>query len=108
MDRIALHTRLLPGREVTYDTLHNRVPDALASDLRDAGVQEWRIWRDGVDLFHHVHVVDRARMRTMMRASSANADWQRIVAPLLDPTEPSGDLPLVWSLRDQTDEEREY
>lgn len=106
MDRIALHTRLVPGRESAYEALHSRVSDALVSDLLAAEVQEWRIWRDGSDLFHHIQVADRARMRTMMRASSANIEWQQMVSPLLNVAGAGGDLPLIWSLRDQVIEGR--
>ncbi|WP_243228851.1 L-rhamnose mutarotase [Microbacterium sp. CIAB417] len=43
MERIALRTRLIPGREEAYEALHARVPEALAHDLLAAGVQDWRI-----------------------------------------------------------------
>ncbi|HEU4426066.1 MAG TPA: L-rhamnose mutarotase, partial [Pilimelia sp.] len=63
MQRVALHTRLKPGREAEYDAVHAVIPAELDAALRAAGVRTWRIWRDGQDLFHVVEVDDYRRMR---------------------------------------------
>ena len=52
MQTIALHTRLKAGREAEYERVHAVIPPDLDAALREAGVHEWRIWRDGQDLFH--------------------------------------------------------
>ncbi|MDD0860019.1 L-rhamnose mutarotase [Arthrobacter alpinus] len=36
--KIALHTRLKPGKEAEYDTVHARISDDLDAALRAAGV----------------------------------------------------------------------
>ena len=101
----ALHTRLKEGAADAYDRLHARIPDDLAVALREAGVRDWRIWRDGLDVFHLVDVDDYAAMRAHLRDHPANIAWQARVTPLQSvPDDYSGDddgLPFVWSLVDQ-------
>ena len=102
MDRIALHTRLAPGKEADYDRIHAVIPVDLDAALRAAGVRAWRIWRDGLDVFHVVECDDYAAMRHALREHPANVPWQARMAELLDVQDDySGDdrgLPLVWEL----------
>jgi L-rhamnose mutarotase len=58
MERIALHTRLKPGRQQEYEDVHAVIPSELDAALREAGVTNWRIWRGGQDLFHLVECED--------------------------------------------------
>lgn len=102
MDRVALHTRLKPGKEADYDRVHAVIPAGLDAALREAGVRTWRIWRHGLDLFHVVECEDYARMRHALRDHPANLPWQAEMAELLDVEDDySGDdrgIPLVWEL----------
>jgi len=102
MQRIALHTRLKPGKEEEYEKVHAVIPEDLDAALREAGVRAWRIWRDGQDLFHVVEVEDYQRMRTLLRDHPANVPWQARMAELLAVEDDySGDdmgIPLVWEL----------
>lgn len=102
MEQIALHTRLKPGREADYDRIHATIPSELDAALREAGVHQWRIWRDGLDLFHLVEVEDYQAMRRALREHPANVVWQERMAELLElPDSYSGDdrgLALVWEL----------
>ncbi|MGS2617705.1 L-rhamnose mutarotase [Micromonospora sp. LZ34] len=102
MQRIALHTRLKPGKESEYDTIHQVIPAELDSALRGAGVISWRIWRDGRDLFHLVDVEDYQRMRRELRDHPANVPWQARMAELLevedDYSGTDSGLRLVWEL----------
>lgn len=102
VDRIALHTRLKEGRELDYERIHARVPDALDERLRAAGVVGWSIWRSGRDLFHLVEVADYAAMRHALADDPVNVAWQGRMAELLEVEDDySGDdrgLPQVWSL----------
>src|SRR5437764_9796756 len=79
---IALHTRLRAGAEAEYERLHARIPEDLLPALRAAGVRDWRIWRDGQDLFHLVDVEDYRTMRDALRDHPANLAWQAEVGPL--------------------------
>lgn len=104
---IALHTRLVPGRELDYDDVHREIPADLADALRQAGVRDWRIWRDGRDLFHIIDVVDYQAMRAALRDHPANIAWQAQVGPLHDvPDNYDGrdsGIAHVWSLSAQRD-----
>ena len=102
MQRIALHTRLAPGKEEEYERVHAVIPAELDTALREAGVHSWRIWRDGRDLFHVVEVEDYQRMRAHLREHPANVPWQARMAQLLEvPDDYSGGdsgLRQVWEL----------
>jgi len=100
--RVALHTRLKPGKEDEYERVHAVIPAELDAALRAAGVTEWRIWRDGLDLFHVVEVADYVAMRHALRDHPANVGWQARMAELLDVEDdyPGTDdgLRLDWAL----------
>jgi L-rhamnose mutarotase len=102
MQRIALHTRLKPGREADYERVHAVIPADLDAALREAGVHSWEIWRSGLDLFHLVEVDDYQAMRRKLASHPANVPWQARMAELLDVEDDySGDdlgLPKVWEL----------
>ncbi|MFC7615650.1 L-rhamnose mutarotase [Actinokineospora soli] len=99
---MALHTRLKPGRELDYEREHAVIPADLDAALRAAGVRSWRIWRDGLDLFHVVEVDDYRAMRKALADHPANVPWQARMAELLDVADDySGDdsgLRKVWEL----------
>ena len=101
----ALHTRLREGAEDAYDEPHARVPDDLAAALCEAGVRDWRIWRDGLDVFHLVDVEDYRAMRAFLADHPANVAWQARVVRLQSlPDDYSGEddgLLPVWSLAAQ-------
>jgi len=102
MQRIALHTRLAPGKEAEYEQVHAVIPAELDAAMREAGVRTWRIWRSGRDLFHVVEVDDYARMRAYLRDHPANLPWQARMAELLEVQDDysGGDMGirLVWEL----------
>lgn len=102
MDRIALHTKLKPGKESEYERVHAVIPADLDEALRAAGVRSWRIWRDGLDLFHVVEVDDYQAMRHALADHPANVPWQARMASLLAVEDDySGDdtgLHQVWEL----------
>lgn len=102
METIALHTRLKPGSEEDYDRVHASIPPELEVAMRDAGVYQWRIWRDGQDLFHIVEVEDYQAMRHTLRDHPANVPWQERMAEFLEVADDySGNdhgISLVWSL----------
>lgn len=105
MTLVTLHTRLHPDALEAYDRLHARVPADLLGALREAGVRDWRIWRDGRDVFHVLEVDDYAAMRDALRDHPANVAWQARVTPLQEvPDDYSGTdsgLSFVWSYADQ-------
>lgn len=102
MQQVALHTTLRPDAIEDYEAAHRRVPDALATALRRAGVQEWRIWRDGTDLFHLVDVEDYRAMRRALAEDPVNQQWQRRLRPFFtvadDYSGTDDGLRLLWAL----------
>ncbi len=101
--RVALHTRLKPGREAEYERVHAVIPRDLEEALRDAGVSSWAIWRDGLDLFHVLEVEDYQAMRHLLRDHPANVSWQARMAELLEVADDCSGagpgLKMVWELR---------
>jgi L-rhamnose mutarotase len=102
MERIALHTRLKPGREQAYEQIHAVIPRELDAAMREAEVASWRIWRDGRELFHVVECADYRAMRDRLREHPANLPWQARMAELLEVADDyrgtDRGLPLVWEL----------
>ncbi len=98
--RIALRTRPRPGAEETYDREHAAIPAELEAEMREAGVRSWKIWRDGLDLFHYVEVDDYAALQARLAGSAANQAWQLQMNRLLDGDfDPSSTgLRMVWEM----------
>ncbi|TCU49570.1 L-rhamnose mutarotase [Curtobacterium sp. PhB146] len=107
MQRILSRTRLRAGNEAAYDAVHASIPPALAARLRDAGVHDWTVWRDGQDLVHLIEVEDYRAMRRALADDPVNAEWQETINPLLEADDDySGNddgVPQVWSLSGQVD-----
>jgi L-rhamnose mutarotase len=105
MATVALHTVLRRGHEDEYDTLHRAIPSEVAQALREHGVSDWRIWRDGQHVFHLVDVADYQAMRDGLRDDPDNLAWQAAVGPLFEvPDSYAGDdsgIGFLWSLADQ-------
>ncbi|MFI5609349.1 L-rhamnose mutarotase [Amycolatopsis sp. NPDC051903] len=99
---VALRTRLKPGQEATYESVHAVIPDELDAALRRAGVRTWRIWRSGLDLFHFVEVDDFEAMKAALAGDPADLAWQARINQLLDTDDDRGStstaLGLVWEL----------
>ncbi|MFC4535498.1 L-rhamnose mutarotase [Sphaerisporangium dianthi] len=101
MQRLAMRTRLRPGAEETYDREHASIPADLEAEMREAGVHSWKIWRDGLDLFHYIEVEDYAVLQEKLDRSAANAAWQVQMNRLLDGGgfDPSSlGMRMVWEM----------
>jgi L-rhamnose mutarotase len=100
--RVALHTRLTPGREAEYEQAHRSVPAELTAAIRAAGAREWTIWRDGLDLFHVIDCDDYASLLAELEHLPVNVTWQARMAGYLDVVHDYADadrtLPVVWHL----------
>jgi L-rhamnose mutarotase len=81
---VGLHTRLKPGAEQRYDEAHAAVwPEVLAA-IRAAGVTKWLIYRDGLDLFHHIECEDYDRAIAELAELPVNLRWQAEMAPMME------------------------
>jgi L-rhamnose mutarotase len=100
--RVALHTRLKPGREEEYEQAHREVPAELLAAIRDGGAREWTIWRSGRELFHVIDCDDYAGLLAALADLPVNVAWQARMAGYLDVVHDYSDagkgLPRVWHL----------
>jgi L-rhamnose mutarotase len=101
--RIALHTRLLPGVEKDYENAHREVPETLTDAIRAAGVSDWTIWRDGLDLFHLLECDDYARLIGELADLPVNKAWQTRIATMMEVAHDYSEnadqeLPAIWDL----------
>jgi L-rhamnose mutarotase len=105
MPSIALHTVLHEGRESEYVAIHRAIPTSVVEALKSCRVTDWRIWRDGLHVFHLVEVEDYAAMRSAMRDLPANQAWQKAVGGMfaVPDSYEGGDtgIDLIWSLAAQ-------
>ncbi|MEV0575198.1 L-rhamnose mutarotase [Streptomyces sp. NBC_01463] len=94
-------TRVRPGMEIRYATVHAEIPSAVCDALASCGVARWQIWRDGRDLFHLIETTDRyeVMVERMLRIGPVDPDWDAIISELLeDGTDADEILPLVWTM----------
>ena len=100
--RVALHTRIKPGREAEYEAAHREVPAELVAAIKAAGAREWTIWRSGTDLFHVIDCADYGRLVGELADLPVNIAWQARMAELLEVVHDYSDgdagLPVAWQL----------
>jgi L-rhamnose mutarotase len=77
---VGLHTRLRPGMEAAYDAAHRAVWPELLTLIRGAGFTRWRIYRDGLDIFHAIECDDYDRGIAELAGHPVNARWQAEMA----------------------------
>jgi L-rhamnose mutarotase len=105
--RVALHTRVKPGRIEEYEAAHREVPAELTAAIRAAGASSWSIWRSGCELFHLIECEDYGRLLASLEQLPVNLEWQARMAPLLDVVHDysaegaEAGLPEVWRLPDR-------
>ena len=51
MERSLYYVRLFPGTEERYDRLHAEVPEAVADEMREAGLRDVTGFRRGTDVW---------------------------------------------------------
>ena len=71
--------------------------------IRRAGITEYVIFRDGLDLFHYIECDDYDRAIAELAGDPVNIRWQAEMAPMMavahDYTGKSSDrLPLIFEL----------
>jgi L-rhamnose mutarotase len=80
--KVGLHTRLKPGAEELYEKYHRDVwPDVLAG-IRKAGITNYVIFRDGLDLFHYIECDNYDRAVAELAQSPLNQRWEAEMAPM--------------------------
>ena len=85
MQRIAFIIRLKPGADpVEYKRRHDEIWPEMLDALRNAGLRNYSIFRDGSTLFAYVEVDDHERARQILAADPVNARWQAYMRDMID------------------------
>jgi L-rhamnose mutarotase len=82
--KIGLHIRLKAGAEDRYDQAHEAVWPEVLEAIRKAGVHQWVIYRDGLDLFHVIECEDYDRAIAELARDPVNQRWQAEMAPMME------------------------
>ena len=85
MQRIAFIINLKPGADpVEYKRRHDEIWPEMLAALREAGLHNYSIFRDGSTLFAYVEVEDLECMRRALDADPVNARWQAYMRDMID------------------------
>ena len=82
--KVGLHTRLKAGAEERYEQYHEAVWPEILAGMRGAGVTQWVIFRDGLDLFHYVECEDYDQAMAELAKSEVDRRWQAEMAPMME------------------------
>jgi L-rhamnose mutarotase len=80
--KVGLHTRLLPGVEERYEEYHRAVWPEVLAGMREVGISEYVIFRDGLNLFHYIECDDYERAIAELARSPLNQRWEAEMAPM--------------------------
>lgn len=83
MPRRAFVLRVKPGRVEDYVAAHAAVWPELIEALREAGVRNYSIFRDGSRMFGYFEADDLAATARFLSAHPANIRWQGAMSKLL-------------------------
>jgi len=93
--RTAFVLRVKPDRIDDYVEAHRTVwPDMLRA-LRDAGIRNYSIFRDGTRVFRYFESDDLERAGTYLAAQEVCARWQDAMAELLEERVPGAGPPAL-------------
>ena len=95
--RIGRRTRLKPEAIGAYREWHAAVWPALLALNTEAGIRNYSIFIDGVDLFSYLEVDDLEKAIASLSKSDVARSWQRLMAPLMD----SEDAVNPWTLLEE-------
>ena len=99
MNRIGRMSRLKPGAGAVYDRLHAVVWPEVETALRDCGIRNYTIFRQGEWLFSYMEAPAGRTLPDLLRqldASPACRRWEALVTPLREAS-PEGEW---WPLRE--------
>jgi L-rhamnose mutarotase len=100
---VGLHTRLKPGAEDRYEEYHRAVWPEVVDAIRRAGITKYVIYRDGLDLFHHIECEDYDRAIAEIAKDPTSIRWEaEIMTMMAVPHDFSGQssdrMPKIWEL----------
>lgn len=87
---VAFRGRLLPGAGDAYEQAHAEIPGELLAAQRRSGIRSWRIFSDGLDLFHVAEWENFEDAMHRLAEEPADQHWQREMAKYKQPIDESG------------------
>jgi len=81
--RYAFHLTIRHGMEEEYDRRHANVWDDMRKMLRDAGILNYSIFRDGIHVFGYWECNDLSRTLEAVNSSDVNARWQKYMSDVI-------------------------
>jgi L-rhamnose mutarotase len=91
--RYAFHLTIRNGMEDEYDRRHAAVWDDMKKMLKDAGISNYSIFRDGTHVFGYWECEDLGRTLSSVNSSEVNARWQEYMNDVIatSPSERTSD-----------------
>jgi L-rhamnose mutarotase len=93
--RSAFVLRVRPDRVDEYVEAHRNVWPEMLEALRDAGIRNYTIFRNGNEMFGYFESDDLAAAGAHMAAQAVNTRWQDAMAELLDERVPDAGPPAL-------------
>jgi L-rhamnose mutarotase len=85
LQRVAFQLKIRPDKIEEYEQAHRNVWPSLIEEMSSLGIAEYSIFRQGVQLFLYLRVVDWDQTLAELTASPINQRWQAEMEPLLEP-----------------------
>jgi L-rhamnose mutarotase len=97
---------LRSGAEAEYERRHREIWPEMVAALRDAGIVQYAIFREGLAVFGCFEAANETAVRAALKASPVNARWQETMAPLVASQPDTGvsvahRLARIWELPDR-------
>jgi L-rhamnose mutarotase len=101
--QVGLHTRLKPGAEDRYEEYHRAVWPEVVDAIRRAGITKYVIYRDGLDLFHHIECEDYDRAIAEIAKDPTSMRWEAEIETMMAVThdfsgQSSDRMSKIWEL----------
>ena len=93
--RVAFVLRVRPDRIEEYVAAHQNVWPEMLAALRDAGIRNSTIFRDGNQMFGYFETDDIEATEAYMAAQEVSGRWQEAMAGLLEERVPDAGPPSL-------------
>lgn len=93
--RTAFVLRVRPDRIDEYVRAHGEVWPEMLDALRDAGIRNYTIFRDGNRMFGYFEADDLAATERYLAQQAVSTRWQDAMAELLEERVPDGGPPAL-------------
>jgi L-rhamnose mutarotase len=93
--RTAFVLRVRPDKIDEYVEAHRNVWPEMLAVLRDAGIRNYTIFRNGNEVFGYFESDDLEAAAAYMEAQEVNAGWQDTMAQLLEERVPDAGPPTL-------------